>query len=75
MQKQKQIKNRIINFFNEENGQATTEYVLMLTIAVSSFLILVKFIFKPVFKKLNEQLATRFDGVLTKSFHFFPLKR
>lgn len=56
-----------------ENGQATTEYIMLLALAVAFFLIIVRTL-KPAFAKLFSRLNTQMGGALfnSGSLHRFP---
>ncbi len=58
-----------------ERGQATLEYILMLLIAVSSFVIVSKNLIRPIYKKLSEKLNAQIDHTLSGSLHSFPIGR
>jgi hypothetical protein len=45
-------------------GQATTEYILMLFLAVSSFLVLKNTLFKGAYQSLQDGLSTQIQNLL-----------
>ena len=63
-------------FLRDENAQATTEYILMLFVAVSTFLILYSKLLKPMIANLSKRLSDSITGALvTGDLHRYPLKR
>ena len=64
------------DFFRDDSAQATTEYILILAIAISFFLMVsVKFI-KPFAKKYQANIAKALNARLFQGdLHHFPLSR
>lgn len=63
------------DFLSDESAQATTEYILMLFVAISFFMILYSKLLKPVFKNLGTTVGGYFDTFLSKGdLHRFPFK-
>ena len=57
------IKNALFEIVGCEDAQATTEYILLLTVSISIFMILKKML-SPAFQKMTEGLQAR----ITQSF-------
>lgn len=54
----------IWEFFDQEEAQATTEYILMLSISVALVVAVIKRLIKPYYQKLAENLTKRIDQQL-----------
>ncbi|MGK5083749.1 hypothetical protein WDW37_10640 [Bdellovibrionota bacterium FG-1] len=63
-----------LNLFSDEQGQATTEYILMLAIAVGLFVIVMRML-KPIMVRLQKAIATRLQNMLFGDFHRFRIGR
>lgn len=62
------------SFQKDESAQATTEYILLLTISVSLFMILKKML-SPAFQKLTETLQSRINQAFDpKALHQFRVR-
>jgi hypothetical protein len=60
--------------FKDENAQATTEYILMLSVAISIFLMVYAKLIKPFSKKFQASLAQQFNSLLFGAdLHQFPI--
>jgi Flp pilus assembly pilin Flp len=61
-------------FYNEQ-GQATTEYILVLAVAISLFMIVFNQLLKPFFTQIKTQLTQSFQNRLFSSgnLHHFPV--
>ncbi len=66
-------------FYRSESAQATTEYVLMLAVALMLFTIIVRGFVQPWVKKLTAFLEGKIKDELFKTsgdaMHRFPFKR
>lgn len=60
-------------FLRDETAQATTEYILLLTIAMSFALLVLNTFIKPAYQKLEKQLSERLDRALGGKAHCFPI--
>lgn len=73
-QGKKNLFDRLSGFIKEEAAQATTEYILLLSISVSLFMILKKML-SPAFQKLTESLQSRINRVFDpKALHQFRVR-
>ncbi len=71
------VDNVLFDFFNDESGQATTEYILMLAVVVSLVSIVVKQLIGPTYQRLRVSVGRSIDNKLFpkgEGFHQFPLK-
>jgi Flp pilus assembly pilin Flp len=67
---------KLKRLFADTDGQASIEYVLMLAIAVSLAVLVMRKLLKPLFGKLNEVLAKRMEGMLSSgNLHQIKLSR
>ncbi len=57
------------------SGQATTEYILILFIGISSFTIVFKSFIKPSFEKLTKAVSARISKSFSGDLHSFPIGR
>jgi Flp pilus assembly pilin Flp len=57
-------------FLDCEKGQATTEYILLLTVAVSLFLVFKK-ILGPILMRINEAAVASVSNRLSNGLHNF----
>ncbi len=63
------------DFLRDDRAQATTEYVLILFIALSMFLILYSKLLKPLIQNMSKKLTDSFNNLLsTGDLHRFPVK-
>jgi len=64
-----------LSFIKDQQGQATTEYILLLATVVAIFMA-VRNLLQPVLKKLQETLAKSLEKRVfnPRSMHQFPLK-
>jgi hypothetical protein len=53
-----------MNLIRDQKAQASAEYILMLALAVSFVLILVKKLLEPAFAKFSAALQKKFDDFL-----------
>lgn len=62
---------------DDEGAQATTEYILMLSIIVMICIGILKKILTPLFSKITKNLMKSLDGLLFApgAFHSFPIGR
>jgi hypothetical protein len=67
---------RILDLYQDEKGQATLEYVLLLSIAVSSFMIVLKQFLQPAFAKLSQSLTSLIEKqLLGADLHTFRVRK
>ena len=52
-----------MSFWNSEEGQATTEYILMLSVAISLLLLVFKTL-RPLYDRLISSTLSRIDRIL-----------
>ncbi len=63
-------------FLQDEEGQATTEYILMLSIITSMLVLLVKKLITPMFTKMTASLTSRIEKeFLGADLHVFRIRR
>lgn len=54
----------IIQFMDDEEAQATTEYILMLSIVTSFAVLIIKNLIKPAMKKLTGAVSKQLNNLL-----------
>ena len=60
--------NKYLNrFFAEQDAQATTEYILMLSIIVSIFVVVFRVWVRPNLQKLADRISAMIEDKLTKA--------
>lgn len=60
--------NKYLNrFFAEQDAQATTEYILMLSIIVSIFVVVFRVWVRPNLQKLADRISAMIEDKLTKT--------
>lgn len=63
------------NLLHNENGQATTEYILMVAIVVGFVLFFVRTFIRPAYAKLRKALSANINNALFGAdFHRFNIK-
>lgn len=63
-----------MKIFSDQNGQASTEYIVLMAIAVSLVFILKKAL-QPIFSKISQSIALGFENKLFGTdLHKFPIK-
>ena len=65
-------------WWKDEEGQATTEYILILALVVAMLMMVVSKLLRPVFAKMREMLGRQIDQVLFPSgegLHRFRRRR
>ena len=65
---------RVNDLWCDDRAQATTEYILMLAIAVMLFMLVWKQLLKPMYDKLQDTLSKRFQNLFGTDFHRFPMR-
>jgi Flp pilus assembly pilin Flp len=66
----------LIKFLQDEKGQAAVECVLLLSIAMSFGVLIIRKFVKPVFAKLSQMLTQSFNTQLFgANLHYFRMKR
>lgn len=68
---------RLDRFLRDERGQATAEYILILSVALALMAIVIKRLIKPAYEKLRTFLVARLETALfgKGDFHKFPVGR
>jgi hypothetical protein len=66
-EKRKNLKKHLNRFFAEQDAQATTEYILMLSIIVSIFFVIFKAWVRPNLKKLADRVSTMIEDRFIKA--------
>lgn len=74
--RQRGIKASLRRFVAEDEAQATTEYILMLTVAVALFFLVVKNFVVPMMNKLSDSLSAQISAFFQpRNLHQIRLKR
>ncbi len=68
------IRQKCLNFLRDEEGQATTEYILMLSIAVMMAVMVMKKLIGPVYAKLAGAVSNSLQNKLfNTNLHVFKI--
>lgn len=59
----------------DDSGQATTEYILMLTVGVALALLLIKDVIVPLGNRIAELVSQNMEKSLSKNLHRIRLRR
>ncbi|OFZ20566.1 MAG: hypothetical protein A2X94_11115 [Bdellovibrionales bacterium GWB1_55_8] len=59
----------------DESGQATTEYILMVALAVTLALMVIREFIKPVLERMTSSLVEKMERGFFGNLHHFPLRR
>lgn len=66
-EKRKSARKHLNRFFAEQDAQATTEYILMLSIIVSIFVVVFRVWVRPNLQKLADRISAMIEDKLTKA--------